>query len=165
MNIFRPLSTVAVMLSLVASLAHAQDSNFVVPDPLADLPPVGMALEVAKLCGAKASQFPELTKFKKLARESYVVLSQGNPADIDKAFGEGAEMARKLKPRLTPAQCAQALDTLKPMDAQFKSTNAVIERLMTLSQESGSAPVDAPAQPSAKKASPDSKAVAPTKKN
>lgn len=161
MNIFRPLSAFAVAFSLTASLAHAQDNNFVVPDPLADLPPIGMALEVAKLCGAKTSQFPELTKFRKLARESYVVLSKGNPADIDKAFEEGADMARKLKPRLTPAQCAQALETLKPMDVQFKSTNSVIERLMTLSQESS----PAPAQPEPQKAPTSGKPAVPAKKN
>ncbi len=135
----KTLSFLALAIALSAS-AQAQDLSAPAQDPLADLPPIGMALEVAKLCGTKESQFPELVKFKRLARESYVKLRGGDPADIDAAFKRGAEQGRKLKPDMTPEKCKSAMVEMKKLDEVFKATNGTIEQLMQMMAASAAKP-------------------------
>lgn len=123
----------ALFLGLVLSLgtaAHAQDLALPTQDPLAELPPIAMALEVAKHCGAKPGRFPELVKFKRLAVESYVKLSQGNAADVEAAFKKGEAEGRKLKADMPPARCRAALTEMEQLNEVFKQTNGTIEKLM-----------------------------------
>jgi len=143
----------------LGSVAHAQDLPAPAQDPLADLPPIGMALEVAKLCGAKPNRFPELVKFKRLAVQSYVQLRQGKASDVEEAFKKGEVEGRKLKADMNPQRCAAALTEMKQLNDVFVHTNQTIEKLMQFmgdaqAKTEGAAPANAtpaPAKAAAKK--------------
>lgn len=135
------LIAAALAFTALAPAAHANEAlallepSTTTQDGLADLVPVGAALEMVKICGQKSSTVSNLVAFKGLAEKSYVMLTQKPVQEVRDAFAKGAKEAQGVKAKLDKDTCKKTMGLVKEFDAKFVNTNAALKQLMSTFQD------------------------------
>jgi len=128
-------SNLAVVFGLViAGSSYAQ--NVGVPqqqDPLEELVPIGMVLELSKICKLKPETYSVITDFEKLSISLHDKYSEKKEVGKAKeSFEKGKKLALELKPELKPGNenCSKVKATTENMNEALKTNLSILQLIV-----------------------------------
>lgn len=102
-------------------------------DPLEELVPIGLVLQLTEYCKLPAKDFPVITKFEKMSISLHDKYSEAKEKGKAKeSFEKGRKMAKELQKDLKPGgeNCMKVKNTADNMNEALKANLSILELIV-----------------------------------